>query len=1019
MKESSPSRLRKNCPNPPRKLKLVCSFNGAFHPRPPSGKLRYTGGETRIISVDRNIGFLKLRAKIVDLCPNVMFSLKYQVAVADVDVHMGLVVIESDEDVKCMVEQYEKLESYGKRARLWVFVCSNGLEGHFYKGQVGDKVTKNVGNGGNGLRYGDDSLRKMVLKQQLLAKHSGGISGIQGVSGSSVNESGRGLESCGKNQKLDHPLIDLGSEERRVFLSEEDPCETNLLDCEMRNLGSQMCPLKPRDGNLRMENNCSMQFLPGQSGGALCNGLGVSGQPDAASQGLKQPNNSAVISMCNGFDAKHDLRNSEQGSLSNFNTENIMPWAANSNPVNTHLEPVYFNNQWAGSPHNIKAREAAWGSQNVFRNHKFSKNGISNQGTHPYYFQNHRSNLLGLRNHRIVKLDGRLSSGKFYLELKPNSNISEQGHFMRSCCSSLWKPWPGLPEPASLEVASMMNPGFSDPDFRYGNSNPKACHLAYYGAWAGVGSQFLFTNNDSNGPTAGINMMHAKQYLMVGPNHGLEVPYQTPFENCHAAPIFFEPIHCNLQSSRSAADSQDVSTNSALSNDMGYSNGTEFVCNTQLSDAEACKNVKSNYKDGDGTHNLQGEVASSVDLLCNLSLSSSKGVHPHAHSSHGSDNVSDSLITPQSKPLDLTDEVQIDEDPQAGQSSGNGSNPSPKNMDGLEKDHIQGEAMQHDLPSDLKIDEKKEANEGTKCSKVIGRISSGLTAFFTHLATRELQTIKSSDLEYIKELGAGAYGTVFYGKWKGSDVAIKRLKPSCFSEGSVEEERLVADFWREAYILGQLHHPNIVAFYGVVTDGPLTSLATVAEYMVNGSLKQVLRRKDRTIDRRKRLIIAMDAAFGMEYLHEKNIVHFDLKSHNFLVNMRDPHRPVCKIGDLGLSKIKQKTLISGGVRGTIPWMAPELLNTKNNLVTEKVDVYSFGIVMWELLTGEEPYADLHSEEIIAGIIKGTLRPKIPNWCDPAWRSLMERCWSIDHDSRPAFSEIAKELHNMSAAMKIK
>ncbi|KAK6248433.1 hypothetical protein QUC31_019998 [Theobroma cacao] len=791
MKESSASRLRKNCPNPPRKLKLVCSFNGAFHPRPPSGKLRYTGGETRIISVDRNIGFLKLRAKIVDLCPSVMyFWLKYQVAVADVDVHMGLVVIESNEDVKCMVEEYEKLELYGKRARLWVFVCSNGLEGHFYKGQVDDRVTKNVGNGGNGLRYGDDSLRKMVLKQQLLAKQTSRIGGIQGVSVFGVNESGKGLASCGKNQKFDHPLPDLGSEERRVFLSEEDPCGKNLLDCEMRNLRSQMCPLKPRDGNLRVENNCSMQFLPGQSGGVLCNGLGISGQPDAASQGLKPPNNSGVISMCNGFDAKHDLWNSEQGSLSNFNTENIMPWAANSNPVNTHLEPVYYNNPWAESPYSIKAREAAWGFQNVLRNHKFSKNSISNQGTYPYYFQNHRNNLLGLRNHRIVKLDGRLSSGKFYLGPKPNSNISKQGHFLRSCCSSLWKPSPGLPEHASLEVASMMNPGFSDPDFRYEYSNPKACHLAYYSAWASIGSQFLFTNNDSNGPTPGIKMMHAKQYLMVGQNHGLEVPYRTPFENCHAAPIFCEPIHCNLQSSRSAADSQDVSTNSALSNDMGYSNGKEFVCNTQLPDAEACKNVKSNYKDGDGTHNLQGEVASSVDLLCNLSLSLSKGVQPRAHSSHGSNNVSDALITPQSKPLDLMDEVQIDKGPQVDQSSGNGSNPSPKNMDGLEKDHIQGEAMQHDLLSDLKIDEKKEANEGRKCFKVIGRISSGMTAFFTHLATRELQTIKSSDLEYIKELGAGAYGTVFYGKWKGSDVAIKRLKPSCFSEGSVEEERL-------------------------------------------------------------------------------------------------------------------------------------------------------------------------------------------------------------------------------------
>ncbi|GMY35914.1 putative serine/threonine-protein kinase SIS8 [Fagus crenata] len=99
-------------------------------------------------------------------------------------------------------------------------------------------------------------------------------------------------------------------------------------------------------------------------------------------------------------------------------------------------------------------------------------------------------------------------------------------------------------------------------------------------------------------------------------------------------------------------------------------------------------------------------------------------------------------------------------------------------------------------------------------------------------------------------------------------------------------------------------------------------------------------------------------------------------------------------------------------------MAPELLNSKD-MVTEKVDVYTFGIVMWELLTGEEPYAKKRSAEIIAGIIEGNLRPEIPSWCDPAWRQLMERCWSSNPDSRPAFSEIAKELRTMSAAMNIK
>eukprot|EP00249_Psilotum_nudum_P024842 c29305_g1_i1 orf=195-5231(+) len=279
-----------------------------------------------------------------------------------------------------------------------------------------------------------------------------------------------------------------------------------------------------------------------------------------------------------------------------------------------------------------------------------------------------------------------------------------------------------------------------------------------------------------------------------------------------------------------------------------------------------------------------------------------------------------------------------------------------------------------------------------------------------------LQTIKHADLEELRELGTGTFGTVYHGKWRGSDVAIKRIKSSCFTGRPSERERLIADFWQEARILSQLHHPNVVAFYGVVPDGPGGTLATVTEYMVNGSLKQVLQRKDRTIDRRKRLLIAMDAAFGMEYLHGKNIVHFDLKCENLLVNMRDPQRPICKVGDLGLSKVKHQTLVSGGVRGTLPWMAPELLNGSSSLVSEKVDVFSFGITMWELLTGEEPYSNMHYGAIIGGIVNNTLRPPIPGWCDPAWRSLMERCWSADPHERPAFSEIAGKLRAMAALL---
>ncbi|KAI0499275.1 hypothetical protein KFK09_020178 [Dendrobium nobile] len=286
-------------------------------------------------------------------------------------------------------------------------------------------------------------------------------------------------------------------------------------------------------------------------------------------------------------------------------------------------------------------------------------------------------------------------------------------------------------------------------------------------------------------------------------------------------------------------------------------------------------------------------------------------------------------------------------------------------------------------------------------------------AFDTDIDFNNLQIIKNEDLEELRELGSGTFGTVYHGKWRGTDVAIKRIKKSCFTGRSSEQERLTQEFWREAEILSKLHHPNVVAFYGVVQDGPGGTLATVTEFMVNGSLRHVLLRKDRYLDRRKRLIIAMDAAFGMEYLHSKNIVHFDLKCDNLLVNLKDQSRPICKVGDFGLSKIKRNTLVSGGVRGTLPWMAPELLNGSSNKVSEKVDVFSFGIVLWEILTGDEPYANMHYGAIIGGIVNNTLRPLIPVSCDPEWRRLMELCWAPDPQQRPSFTQIANRLRAMS------
>ncbi|PSS20906.1 Serine/threonine-protein kinase [Actinidia chinensis var. chinensis] len=1028
MKDSSLSRRKKT------KLKLVCSFNGSFRRRNLYVNLRYSGGETRIVTVDLAVGFSKLRSKISDLLANdsLSFSLLYQLPIGNDD--SPLVLIASDDDVRCMIDEYEKLESRGKHTRLWIYACDCSMEcdeteklncgfggfcvnksGSGFLGFCGNKSVKSVSDSVNGYVFerrnskthlcggeinGDevknsvmsvnevhqftDSFRKMVLKQQLLAKRSDRIRTVEGT------EMGFTCE----NQKYNPPLKHLTSEPTFPLSYETvgmkfsgHPNRENGLDYEIRstqiqrseNLGinslpvSRSHPLNPRDGNPRVEMNSFMQCLPDRSGSISSTGATT-------------------------------------GPGGNGDKENMMPLSGNSGLAKTRFAALSCSNQRVGS-------DRAWGSlHSGIRSHRVSAIDMRSQRNCSYHIRNHRNSLIDMGNHRPVRLEGRPWVGKFYPGLRSSSNISKQGQGMRLYYPNLWKPWSWkndrTPKGLNNQTYSFDRPYGSKGSFtnvggrevpQLQAQNPKQCHFVYNGGFTGMGD---LPNNVTNNPLASTRAMNAQEDLLtcsIGEKH--EVPCQAPCKNFHGVRInnkesqFMEPM-----------ETIDIS---GPPNNLGFKDGTQSVCNSKLFDSES--SVKPSTKHHNSAHAVQGGLASLVDLsLGNLSLSSSKEVEVSTHSSRASHDVSEALVKPQSKPVDLMDEERLNSGPQVEISNGIASESSFQNAGKLEKVEVQ----QYRLAG-LSIDKEADIEECGQCPEENGTVCGDLASFYTHLASRELQTIKTSDLEYVKELGSGAYGTVFYGKWRGCDVAVKKFKPKCFTKDAPNQDQLVADFWKEAHMLGQLHHPNIVALYGVVTDGPVTSLAAVTEYMVNGSLKQVLRRKDRTIDRRKRLIIAMDAAFGMEYLHEKNIVHFDLKSHNFLVNMRDPQRPVCKIGDLGLSKIKQRTLVSGGVRGTIPWMAPELLNSKKKMVTEKVDVYSFGIVMWELLTGEDPYGNMRSEEIIAGIIKGNLRPEIPSWCDPAWRSLMERCWSSDPESRPAFSEITKELRAMSASMNIK
>lgn len=273
-----------------------------------------------------------------------------------------------------------------------------------------------------------------------------------------------------------------------------------------------------------------------------------------------------------------------------------------------------------------------------------------------------------------------------------------------------------------------------------------------------------------------------------------------------------------------------------------------------------------------------------------------------------------------------------------------------------------------------------------------------------------LPIIRFDELTKIRDLDRGQSASVALYTWHGAEVAVKEMHGG-------GDESSVRTMLQEAEILAALRHPCVIAIYGMVTGGP----ATVVEYIVDGSLKTKLRslREQGGISKRLRIAVALQVAYGMEFLHSRNIIHFDLKSANLLCDLRDLNRPIVKIGDMGLSKRKVETFVSGNMRGTLPWMAPELfpsIESGANVdmvidrVNEKVDVYAFGIVLWEIWRmGTDPYPGLDTPELLYGIMSGNMRPEIPEECDESWVELMQKCWQQAPQDRPSFYDIACKL----------
>ncbi|XP_051564992.1 mitogen-activated protein kinase kinase kinase 12-like [Myxocyprinus asiaticus] len=254
----------------------------------------------------------------------------------------------------------------------------------------------------------------------------------------------------------------------------------------------------------------------------------------------------------------------------------------------------------------------------------------------------------------------------------------------------------------------------------------------------------------------------------------------------------------------------------------------------------------------------------------------------------------------------------------------------------------------------------------------------------------ELWEVPFEEISELQWVGSGAQGAVFLGKFHGEEVAVKKVR-------DIKET--------EIKHLRKLKHPNIITFKGVCTQAPCYCI--IMEYCAQGQLYEVLR-AGRKITPSLLVDWAMGIAGGMNYLHLHKIIHRDLKSPNMLIT----HDDLVKISDFGTSKELRDKSTKMSFAGTVAWMAPEVI--RNEPVSEKVDIWSFGVVLWEMLTGEIPYKDVDSSAIIWGVGNNSLQLPLPESCPDGFKILLRQCWNCKPRNRPSFRQILLHLDIASA-----
>ncbi|XP_054822185.1 serine/threonine/tyrosine-protein kinase HT1-like [Prosopis cineraria] len=268
----------------------------------------------------------------------------------------------------------------------------------------------------------------------------------------------------------------------------------------------------------------------------------------------------------------------------------------------------------------------------------------------------------------------------------------------------------------------------------------------------------------------------------------------------------------------------------------------------------------------------------------------------------------------------------------------------------------------------------------------------------------------SADLSQLfigSKFASGRHSKLYRGIYKQKDVAIKLISQP--EEDADLAALLEKQFISEVALLFHLHHPNIITFLAACKKPPVFCIIT--EYMAGGSLRSYLHQQQpNSVPLNLVLKLALDIARGMQYLHSEGVLHRDLKSENLLLG-----EDMCvKVADFGISCLESQIGSAKGFTGTYRWMAPEMIKEKHH--SKKVDVYSFAIVLWELLTGLTPFHNMTPEQAAYAVSHKNARPPLPAECPKAFSHLINRCWSSNPDKRPHFDEIVSILESYSESL---